>query len=96
MNFPHTATIRRQTKAGTKYTYADLSSTACFIQQLDAEKSQLYGMTFGKSFVCYLPIGADVVDSDCLVINAVTYGVSGFKSAPYGSLQHKKAILELV
>ncbi len=95
MNFPHTATIRRQTKVGTKYTYADLSTTTCFLQQLDADKAQLYGMTFGKSYVCYLPIATDIVDSDRVVINSITYGVMGVKSEPYGSLQHKKAMVEL-
>lgn len=95
MRFPHVATVRRQYKLGTKYTYSDLGSAPCFLQQLDADKSQLYGMTFGKSFVCYLPITADVLDSDRVVINGITYGVMGIKSEPYGSLQHKKAMVEL-
>ncbi len=95
MRFPHTATVRRQAKVGTKYTYADASTTPCFLQQLDADKAQIYGMTFGKSYVCYLPIGADVVDSDRIVISGITYGVMGIKSEPYGGLQHKKAMVEL-
>jgi hypothetical protein len=94
MNFPFSASVKRPTKVGTKYTYSVVSSTECFLQQLDADKSQLYGMTFGKSFVCYLPLSANVENSDRLTIEGIEYGVVGIKLEPYGNIAHKKAMVE--
>lgn len=96
MNYPHTATILENQKSGTIYTYAENGTTQCFLQPLDAEAAQLYGVTFGKAFNCYLPFTAEVQERTRLQIDGDTYGVKGIKSYNYGTLQHKRATLELL
>lgn len=94
MNFPHTATISRMGADGDGYTYSSTGTTSCFLQPLDTEETQLFGMAFGKASVCYLPFTADVQTSDKLVIDGHTYGVKGVRSHNYGNLKHQRAILE--
>jgi hypothetical protein len=94
MTFPHTATVQRQVKVGTKSSYADQGTTQCFLQPLDSEFSQLYGITFGKGSSCYLPYTADVNEGDRLVISGKKYGVRGMREHNYGSLTHKRAVVE--
>jgi hypothetical protein len=94
MTFPHTATIRRSTKDGTKYTYSDAGTTQCFLQPLSPEDSQLFGITWSKASVCYIPYETEIQDSDRLVKDGVTYGIRGVKSHNYGSLKHKRLALE--
>lgn len=94
MNFPHTATIQASIKAGTKYTYADAGTTRCFLQPLSDEETQLFGMAFSKSFRCYIPFATEVTESMRLIIDGDTYGVRGVRTHNYGSLAHKRAILE--
>jgi hypothetical protein len=94
MNFPHTATISRSIKTGTKYNYADDGTVKCFLQPIDSEEVELYGATFGKASICYLPSTSDVSESDRLVIGGITYGVKGVRHHNYGNLKHKRAIVE--
>jgi hypothetical protein len=96
VNFPHTATVQRSTKTGTKYTYGDSGSTRCFLQPIDDEAAQLYGITFGKGWFCYLPYDSDVEVADRLLIDGTTYGVKGFRFHKYGNLKHKRASLEQI
>lgn len=96
MTYPHTATIHRKAKVGTKYTFATLASTSCFLQPLDDEKSQLYGIAFSKSFKCYLPDGTDIAEGDRMLINGDTYGVKGVSAFNYGSIAHGRATLEML
>ena len=94
MLFPHSATVQASTKVGTNYTYVDTGSTICFLQPLSDQETQLYGMTFGKGFNCYLPFTSVVADKMRLIIDGVTYGVKGIKTYTFGSLKHKRALLE--
>lgn len=94
MTFPHTAAIHRMTEAGGKYTFGLSSSSKCFLQPLDAEKSQAYGITFSKGYHCYLPLTADITEKDRLIIDSVTYGVKGVRQHNYGTLSHIRATLE--
>ena len=94
MKFPHMASVERMVTTGSKYIYGALGSTKCFVQPIDAETAELYAVTFTKSSVAFLPIDADVKTSDRMIVSGTTYGVKGVMSRPYGSLKHKKAILE--
>lgn len=94
MTFPHSATIRRTTKTGTKYTYGDSGETECFLQPLSPEESQLYGIVFSKSSVCYIPFEVEVEPGDRLVVNGTTYSIRGTRNHNYGSLKHKRLVLE--
>lgn len=94
MNFPHTATIQASTKVGTIYTFADVGTTECFVQPLDTEYAQSTAGNFTKAAQCFLPLSADVSEKMRLVIDGVTYGVSGVRTHDYGNLAHKRAILE--
>ena len=96
MTFPHTATIQRKTKVGTIYSFADLGTVKCFIQPIDMESAQAYGITFSKGSVCYTALDAELKEHDRLVYNGTTYGISGFRVHPYGRLRHKKYVLEAV
>lgn len=94
MTFPHSATIKRTTKEGTKYTFATLGTATCFLQPLDVESAQALGISFSQSSKLYLPISTDISSGDRVVIDGITYGVKGVQKLGYGSLEHKKAILE--
>ena len=94
MTFPHTATIRRLTQSGSKHVYGSAGSIKCFVQPLDAQVAQLYGIVFGKASSCYLPLSSDVSESDQLTIDGVIYSVKGIMPRNYGNLAHKQAILE--
>lgn len=94
MNFPHTATLERMTASGTKFIFTSNGGTACFLQPIDGETAELFAVTFTKGSVAYLPLAADVKTSDRLIIDGIKYGVKGVLNRPYGSLKHKKAILE--
>ncbi len=96
MTYPHTAAILRTVKVGTKYTYAQIGVGVCFLQPLDSEMAQAYGVTMTKGFSCYLPILSDVLEKDRLIIDGTTYGVKGMRTHNYGGLKHKRAILEMV
>jgi hypothetical protein len=96
MTYPHTATVVRQVKSGTKYTYQDVDETHCFLQPLSNEETLTFGITATQAYQCYLPIDSGVKDKDRLKIDGDTYGVKGVKSHKYGRLTHKRAILELV
>lgn len=96
MNYPHTAAILRTVKVGTKYTYAQAGVSVCFLQPLDSEMSIAYGVTMTKGFSCYIPLNADILEKDRLIIDGITYGVKGMRTHNYGSLKHKRAILEMV
>lgn len=94
MTFPHTATIMRTVETGGKYVYTASGTTPCFLQPLDEESTQSYGITFMKGSRCYLPIASDVVEGDRLTINGTEYGVKGVRIHQYSTLRHKRAILE--
>lgn len=94
MTFPHTATIQEMTKVGTQYTFADSGTTPCFLQPLSSEMAQSYGIQSTKAHACFLPVDADVAEKKRLVIDGVTYGVKGVRTHNYGSIPHKRAILE--
>lgn len=96
MNFPHVGVIRRSIKTGTKYLYGDFATTQCFLQPLDTTTAVAYGITFSKAFAAYTPLASDIKEGDELVIAGTTYGVAGVREHNYGSLTHKKAMLELV
>lgn len=96
MNFPHTASIQRTQASGGKYLFTTIGASICFLQPLSPDESQVYGLTFSKSAACYFPISIDVADGDRLIINGTTYGVRGVMSRVYGSVRHKKAIVEAV
>jgi len=94
MNFPHSATIQRSALVGTKYLFATVGTTDCFVQPINAEEVQLYGIVFSKGFGCYLPFATDVQIGDRLTHNGQTYGIKGINAYNYGRLRHKKAMLE--
>lgn len=99
MTFPHSATIERKTKVGDKYTFDTLATSTCFVQPINAEESQLYGLVFSKSFRCYVPIDTDIKIGDRVIYGGETYGVRGVNTHDYvssKSLRHKKAMLEKV
>lgn len=96
MNFPHTGTVQRSTQVGSKYIYGDAGSISCFLQPIDAESAQLYGITWAKGSTLYIPIAADLKEGDRIVIDSITYGVRGMKKHNYGNLKHGKAVLERV
>lgn len=96
MRYPHTATIQRMSEVSGKYVYSDVGTTVCFKQPIDDTSAQLFGITFTKGSVAYLPVDADVEAKDNLVIDGVTYGVRGVSVRDYGTLNHRKAILEQV
>lgn len=93
MNFPHTATILELIETAGKSTYTETGSTKCFLQPLTAEQSQIYGVTFGKSYNCYAPITSDVTEKKRLEIDGAIYGVRGVRNHNYGNLSHKQAVL---
>lgn len=94
MTFPHTATIQGLVEVGGISTYTTTGTTKCFLQPIDAEETLIQGMTFSKSFKCYLPRTAGVKEKQRLVIDAETYSVVGIMDNNYGSIPHYKAILE--
>lgn len=94
MNFPHTATVNRLVETNGKYLFAAVGTTKCFLQPIDTESSEMYAITFSKGSVAYLPITADVKESDQLLIDGIKYGVRGKRLHNYGSLKHAKAALE--
>lgn len=94
MIYPHTATIERLQTVGTKYIFAPVGSTKCFKQPIDETSAQLFGLTFTKGSVLYLPLEADVREADRLTISGTQYGVRGVSSRDYGTLSHKKAVIE--
>lgn len=94
MRFPHTASIQRLVTTGDQHLFQASGSSACFLQPLSRVASQAEGISFGKGFNCYLPVNADVMEGDRLVINGVTYGVRGLTTWSYGKLAHKIAMLE--
>lgn len=94
MTFPHEATLERTVKTGTKYVYGDNGSTPCFLQPMDDEKSQLFGIAFSKGFHCYTPLESDVLEGDRVSIAGTKYGVKGVKEFNYGSMPHKRVLLE--
>jgi len=97
MTFPHSCTIQRKVKSGSTYLYSDLyTGIPCFLQPLDEQMSQIVGMTFGKSSRCYVGYETDVLESDRLVVDGITYGVKGFSAHNYGSLKHKRVLLEQI
>lgn len=101
MTFPHTATVERKTKVGTKYTFGAAGSVRCFLQPLIAgrineEAMRTQGLTFAKSYQLYAPYEADLKDGDKLTIDGIVYTIAGIKSYHYGNLQHKRALLERV
>jgi hypothetical protein len=94
VTYPHIATVSRQTKTGTKYTFAQSHDIRCFLQPLSNEESVSYGITMTKAYHCYMDLSADAIEGDRLLINGDTYGIKGFRVHDYGSLKHKRAILE--
>lgn len=96
MTYPHSAILKRTTKSGTKYTYGDNGTTECFLQPLDIAESQSVGITVSKGSYCYMPYATDIQMGDRAEINSVTYGVKGVEARDYGSLKHKKVLLEQI
>lgn len=94
MTFPHVASISRTEKTGLKYTFAVIGSTKCFLQPMSLEETQANGATYTKSSKCYVPRNADIDIGDRLTILGKEYSVSGYSLNTYGSLQHKKLMLE--
>jgi len=94
MNFPHTITVKRLVASGTQYIYQDLSTIKAFVQPLDINSSNVLNQGFAQSSYAYLPIAADVVQNDRITYDGTLYDVRGVKSYKYGSLTHKKALLE--
>lgn len=96
MNYPHTATVQRKTKSGTSYTFGSVGTVLCFLQPIDEESAQAFGITFTKGSRCYLPYDADVLTGDRLTVDGTTYGVAGIRKHNYGNLKHQRAVLEEV
>lgn len=96
MKFPHTATIHRKTKSGTKYTYGSVGTTKCFLQPLSPTEAQTFSVVFSQASKAYIPIATTILSGDRLIIDSITYGVQGIASRPYGNLAHKYAVLERV
>lgn len=96
MTFPHSATIQRLVAEGSKSTFTELGTSECFLQPLSSEYSNIYGITFGKGFSCFMPYSTDVAEGDRVVIDSNGYGVQGVRDHNYGNLAHKRLFLELV
>lgn len=96
MKFFHSGTIKRLKTLEGKSTFIPHGSTACFLQPIDAETAELYALTYAKGCVIYLPYDADLIASDRITILGDEYGVKGVKAHVYGSIAHKKAVLELL
>lgn len=94
MTFPHSGEVWRKTASNNKYIFASLGSIQCFLQPLDEASAEAYGITFTKGSHAYVPFSADVLEADRLIIGSVKYGVKGVKEHNYGSLKHKRLILE--
>ena len=65
-------------------------------QALDMEKSQMAGGVFGKSFVIYADISADIVGGDKITDeNGVNYRVAKTGNTPYnmGNIEFLKVII---
>jgi hypothetical protein len=94
MNYPHTATLSRLTASGSTFVFTSNGGTQCFLQPIDGETAELFAVTFTKGSAAYLPLTADVKVKDQMTIDGIKYGVKGLLNRPYGTLAHKKAILE--
>lgn len=94
MYFPHSATMKRMVESGNQFIYQDNGFSRCFLQPIDEEESQRFGIAFSKGSTCFFPYGTDVQDGDRVTIDSVTYGVAGTLTRNYGSLKHVRAIME--
>lgn len=95
MRYPHTATVKRLVSSQGKQLFTSVGNPiACWLQPLDVEAANVVGMSFGKSYVCYFPLGSDVQEKDRIIIDGNKYGVRGIANRNYGGLKHMKAMVE--
>lgn len=94
MTYPHTATTERLVVSGNKHIYQSLGTSKCFLQPLDNESADLLNYTYSKGSYCYMPITTDILMSDRVTVNGTVFTVKGVKILAYGSLAHKRVLLE--
>lgn len=96
MTFPHSGRLQTLVKSNGMYDFTNGDTVDCFLQPITGEEAQLFGIVFSKGFVCFVPYETTITEKMQIVIDDVTYGVKGVKVHNYGSIKHKKAILEKI
>lgn len=95
MNYPHKITIQRLVETAGRSTYQNLSTDMpAFVQPLDIETTDQINETFAKSSYVYLAINVVIDQNDRVIYDGDSYNVKGVKKYKYGSLTHKKALIE--
>lgn len=92
----HNMTVKRlTTSTGGRRTYTEIGPYPCNLQPLDAAQVALYGMAMGRGLKLYTDIEADILPSDSVTVNGLTYKVNGIKRYDFGHFQHLELIVEL-
>lgn len=83
-------TFRLKAGVGIQKTYQkNLINQQCMIQPMSPEYAAKSGMTFGRAYHCYVPLGTDIQMTDKLIDqDNKTYMISGSLKRNYGSVPH--------
>ncbi len=89
--------VSRFTYAGTpkKGSLSAVGTVKGYLRPLSEVQATENGFQYGQAFALLVDVGADLKESDTVVIDSKTYKVQGVAIHDRGNLQHRRALLTL-
>ena len=85
--------IKRQVYVGDKSSLATVGTVKGYLRPLSEEQASLNGFAFGIGFVLLVDDEVDLRENDDVVIDGVTFKVSGVANHDRLNIAHKRALI---